>query len=605
MTQPVPTVFPPDQAQGSVRDAYGEIRTVSSFGPELTTLGPTFSAHAVYHSQRFRELEWRDRFYKCTQHDHKGFDFNGRVTKPGEWFGTQPFIGGSQPTFFVPLDQRRPMAPYRLGRIIVNRFTSLVFGHGRWPSLNVVGDPEAEDFVNALVEKMNLPRVMIRARNLGGSCGTVGISWRITDGEPRASVHSGKFLHVFEWEDREEAIPSHVMELYQTARDYYDPNKKKLTRKLFWKRRDWTTESDIVFKEAEVTKDEPIWQIESIDQHDDGFTHFVWVENLPEEDGNTIDGLPDYEGIFEQMNAIDTLNSVVVRGAQLNLDPTLVLKMEQEELQAIRKGSDNALAVGPQGDARYLELSGQSLTAGKDLINNQSGQALDTVQCVIPDPDKLAAAGMSSVAIKAIYQPMLDRADVFRDQYGNGVIRLIKGVMRAIRERQTYVEVDAETGEETIVEGFVRLPPRQEEEPEIDETTGKPTGNVNVVTYERKPGESENYQLDWPEYFRPTADDKQKKATTLTTATGGKPVVSQQTAAEDFARTNGWDPEQEWQRLVAQQQAEAENLMGMTPDFGGEVAGDEELPPGALPEDQMPTVGDEGEQPAPEQMTEG
>lgn len=557
-----------------VVDAYGENRTAPP-APDVQ-----FSAIGIYESARFKMLDWRERFYKCTQHDHKIYDFDGRMTKAGEWWGTQDFIGASLPNTYVPMVQRRPSVPYRLGRIVVNRFTSLLFGRGRWPKIDAVGDTDAEDYANALIKAMDLPAVMIRARGLGGSCGTVGLSWKIIGGNPRVSVHSGKFLHVFEWADREDGIPAHVMQLYKTERDVFDHDKKKQVRKTFWVRRDWTESADIVFEEVEVrTNAEPEWVIASIDQHDDGFAHFIWIENLPEEDDLTIDGQPDYEGVYDPMNHVDILNSAVMKGGTNTVEPTLILKMEQDEVEVVRRGSDTAIVVGPNGDARYLVIDGASLEAGGKLIDRQAQQILDVVSCVIPDPDKLAAAGMSSIAIKAIYQPMLDKCDVMRTQYGRAIVRLVSLVMSVVRSRVSVVVVD-ENGEEQPVEEFLNLPPRIVEEEEIG-PDGAPTGEMRMSSVERTPGTSENFELVWPPYFPVTDADRQSRVASISTAAGAKPILSQHTAVEQMAAIYEVDPVQEWQRVVDQTAADAQMQAGMFPSFGGEVGSIDELPPGA------------------------
>ena len=54
------------------------------------------------------------------------------------------------------------------------------------------------------------------------------------------------------------------------------------------------------------------------------------------------------------MIGLDTLVSVVMKGATLNLDPTLVLKMDPELVsrKGVLKGSEHALVVGDDYAAR-------------------------------------------------------------------------------------------------------------------------------------------------------------------------------------------------------------------------------------------------------------
>ena len=141
--------------------------------------------------------------------------------------------------------------------------------------------------------------------------------------------------------------------------------------------------------------------------------------------------------------------SVILRGGVLNLDPTLVLSMDRMEIQTmgLRKGSDNALIVGKDGDAKYLELSGMSIEAGLKLFNSKRGSVLETTQCVFPDPDKMAAQGTSSVAMKVVYTPMLGKVDIYRDQYGGGLKRLLDPMVEvASTLSRTSVQVPDDVG---------------------------------------------------------------------------------------------------------------------------------------------------------------
>jgi hypothetical protein len=579
------TVFAPERPD-TIVGSRGVTYSASSFGVDLTAFGPSFRAHGVFNGERRAELAWRAGYYRANHHDGKRFDFDGRIC-PGSSarMATQPFIGGSAPVYYVPMRDRRPHSPYRLPRVIVSRFTSLLFGTERFPAFKVIGDPETQDFLEALVKAMHLRAHMVRARNLGGACGTVGLSWAIYEGLPRVREHAGENLHVHSWIDREEFQPEHVSELYQFPRDEWDPDKKTMVRQLYWHRRDWTPQADIVFVEQRVTQDDPVWLVddERTVVHGDGFPHFVWIPNLPPDDPAAIDGASDYDTLEENFSSIDVLNSVANKGGVKNLDPTLVLKCDPVLVQkgGVRKGSDNALTVGEQGSASYLELAGSSITAGNALIERERGQALEVAQCVVPDPNTLSAAGTSSLAIRLIYGPMLDKADLMRETYGRGMEQLLEQLLASVQRRmEPTLELDPETGEEVPVVYGLRLPPRVEVV-ELRDEEGNPSGETTEQLIERRPGKGGDVELEWPDYFRPTALDDQQEVATLGAAAGGKPVMSHRSAVEKAASRFGLDPHEEW-RLISEQQAadrEAERLAqaAMFPSIGGTPADYPEL----------------------------
>ena len=576
-----------------------ELSVVSAYGLDQTHLGPQFPALEIVSSLRATELEFRARYYKCRQHDWKVFDWNGTMRRP-ERFPTQPLIGNAMPDFYVPLNQRRPQTPYRLARTIVGAFTTLIFGHGRWPSI-LSDDPETQDFAEILVKEAKLKTKMIRARNLGGASGTVGLSWGFVDGKPRVRVHESRHLHVLEWADEDEFIPAHVVELYQYPKDIWNAAKKKNERRFFWHRRDWTTNADISFIPCEVTSENPdYWQIDESksEQHNDGFCHFVWVQNLPDDEVTTIDGQPDYAELYEQLDAVDIINSVNTGGVVKNLDPTLKLKMHREDVAGavIRKGSDNALTVGVDGDASYMELSGSAVSAGHEAIRIQREQALETCQCVVPDPNEVAGGATSSVALKIVYAPMLSKGDIMRDQYGEAIITILEGMINSARKRNVGqvvqeptldsdgIEVmDEVTGQPVLtpVEYWLDLPPRVEKQEVLDDA-GNPTGEIETHYYPRKPGNG-RLKCEWPDYFKPTETDRSQQAGSLVTASGGKPIMSQQTAAEHLATSYQRDPTEEWSRIRTEAMQAAASQAEMFPGPGGEVDSYDQLPDGAEP----------------------
>jgi hypothetical protein len=557
----------------------------SSFGTNANSGG--FRARNFLDGQRYRELDRKQSYYDCTHHDYKRFDFDGRVISTGGGISvTQPLLSAERISFYVPLRSRRPSSPYRLPRVIVKAFTGMVFGEGRFPNFKVSGDSNAEDYVQALVKAMKLPTKMIRARDLGGAMGTVGLSWCFLNGRPRCLVHNAKNLYVHEWEDREEHIPRHVTEMFQYSNgDEWDASKRRYVESLYWFRRDWTPDVDIVFQPVKVEPGkDPVWipDLSKSEDHKDRLIHFAWIQNKPNEG---IDGFPDYEGLYENFDTLDLLLSVIVRGATLNLDPTLMLKMEPDVVSrfGVKKGSDNALVVGENGGAEYLELEGLSLKAGIDLFNAKRRSVLEVARCVIPDPDEVTANGTSSVAMKMLYAPMLGESDIIREQYSEGMIRVLDPMITVARlaSRSTIIVYD-EDGSETEIQREVMLPPKTVDNPVMDED-GAPTGETNTMKEDRDPGEGGEIETEWGPYFSPTPADQQTLATTLSTATGGQTgFMSTQTATELMMQAFGRKAQDESQRVTQENNDKQDQQAEMfKQSMGGQVGGQNQLPPGA------------------------
>lgn len=582
-------------------------------GIDPGTVSPEFRATQIMEGDRARLLDRRGSYFTSTQHDHKTFNFDSspipQVPNPAlmvQGFSTQPSDS------WIPMRMRRPCAPYRLAKVIVDSFTNMVFGHQRWPTMRSPGDPDTEHFVRALVDAGKLRTTMIRARSMGGATGTIALSWRYVTGIPVNYVHHPKYVYVHRWADRDRLIPEHVIEVYRYPRDEWDPQRRKVVRNWYWFRRDWTPVADVAFVDqldtapvqqsstAPVVSRNPTWQIDLPNTyvHNDGFCHFVWGQNLPSPFPEEIDGVPDYEGLYEILDSMDVLNSVLVTGTTKNLDPTLVLKLDPDLMAAmggasVMKGSDNALTVGLAGDARYMEMQGTSIQVGRDLFVKLRETALETAQCVVPDPNQIGAAGTSSVALKVVYSPMLGKADILREQYEDALLQLLTQQLKSAR-RALGEDIPIEMEDGTTVPGRATfaLPPRTEMAEETDPQTGEITKREVVI--ELKPGNTDRIVFEWGEYFQPTAQDQQQVATTLAQMTAGN-LISKEAGADLAARAMHLDPRTDWQRLQKELQAQTQGAsiypddMGGGPEdqgggFGrGRVGGKGDLPEGALP----------------------
>ncbi len=539
-------------------------------------------------SERFRELSRRQSYYDCTQHDSKRYDFDGRIIQSGGP-STQPLLSAERAPYFVPLRSRRPSSPYRLGRAMVNAFTNMVFGQSRFPKLIIEGDSDSEDFLQTLVKVAGLPVKCIRSRSLGGATGTSTMSWCYLEGKPRFEVHNAKNIFVHSWEDREQFMVKHATECFQFPKDEWNPEKKRFERVLYWYRRDWTPDADIMFKHVKVESGaEPFWtpNVEKSVVHNDHLTHFNWIQNLPSDEQ---DGKPDYEGLYETFDALDLLYSVINRGATLNLDPTLMLKMDPELVtrMGVKKGSDNALIVGKDGEAKYLELGGTSITAGLALFESKRKSALETGQCVMPDPHDTASQGVSSVTMKLVYAPMLGKTDVIREQWADGLKRLLEPMMTVARHAsKTVLFMFDKDGNETQYTQEVILPPKIEKTPKEDDD-GLPTGEEDVESTPREPGEGGEIECQWGPYFEPTPMDQSQIVTTLSLAVAAAPIMSAETATEIVMKTFGREEGDEKAKMAKAKKAADDKAAEMMPPggaaFGGKPGGGKPPPFGGPP----------------------
>ncbi len=563
--------FPIQPAPGGGRNAP---TSWGDYGVDQQTID-NFDPGSLFNSMRSVRLTFRSNYFVGSQHDGRAFTMDAQNAPPRGSLSiatTQPLMGaGGQatPNYYVSYAQRRPSSPYRLARKVTCDFTAMLFGQGRWPQMRS-DDERTQAAAEQLVREAKLSSVFTQARNFGGSCGTAGVSWAFKDGKPVAKAHKGQHVHVLIWDDEDANIPAHVCELKQKTRLAVDPEDKILKPMLFWMRRDWTQEADIVFKPTPVVSDDPpVWEIDEEQSwaHHAGECHFVWIQNLPSED-DTEDGCSDYGDTFDQMDELDMLNSINTRGVMKNLDPTLHVRVSEDQLTksggsigVVKKGSDNAIVTDEKGDAKYLQL--QDSQVGERAINQQRQQLLEVMSCIVLDPEKAAAAASSGEAQKILYAPMLGQCDILRQTWGPAIERVVNQMLRCWRLLRSTplpandyeVPVDETTGMPVEVDETVELPVVEEFgdlalKPRVvmgTDALGEPT-----KTFEpHDPGEAD-VELEWGPYFKPTAQDKQQITGALGAASGGKAVLSQQTSVELSANLWDKDGHKEWQ-LVRQE----------------------------------------------------
>ncbi len=352
-------------------------------------------------SPRQQELNRRWAWYCGENYNSSLIGWDGRE-EPQDPVAHEQIVSSAQmPPGFVdagggfPRQYRKPTAPYRLLRVIVNRFTGLLFSERHHPTVHVPGDPDTENFVNQMAEDARLWPRMLVARTMGGAQGTVVVGFAFIKGAPRVEVHDARWC-IPTWEDRWISKLSAIEKRYQYPIEVRDPETGEWKDEPHWYRRVIDTKSDTIWDPVAVGNgDEPEWdRLESTTvEHGLGFCPCVWIQNLPVEDD--IDGESDCHGVYEMVHAMDMINSQVSKGIIENLDPTLLI-VSSAKLAEIRKGSDNAIklpstatakngdSLGPS-DARYLEIGGAGIKEGRETVREWRGYVLEVAQCVLSD----------------------------------------------------------------------------------------------------------------------------------------------------------------------------------------------------------------------------
>jgi len=501
----------------------------------------------LVNDQRTRDLLRRESYYRCSQHAHKQFDFYGR------WIG-MPGSHRMTADGYVPMCERRPAVTMDLAKVIVDRLTALIYGGDHYPAVKVDGDREAEDYATALCIAAKLPVVLAEARNIGGACGSVALSWGFVKGKPVVEVHQPAFIEVLEWADWPARKPAKVLKVYPYQRRVWDMRSGEARFVRHYFARYWDDKIDVTWEAIpEDLAGSVSWTQTAyrLVRHESGFCPVYWIQNLP--NSSDVDGVSDYENQEDDFDEIDTLISATSSGAILNMDPTLVIHDRPGNNNGVvQKGSGTA--IFSEKGAKYLELQGTAIQAARELAKDLRQFQLDKASVVIQDPDKASGGQQSAAAMKQRYLAMLAKCDMLREQYGAAHVAIVSDMLRVSRQLRV-VRTDADG-----VQFWRRvdLPLRVEEGDD---------GVVRLV--ERTPGTGENVALDWPPYFPPTWEDRQKAVQTAKEASGGQQVLSQRTATASLQRMFSFGSvDEELERIEEDREGQDERAKGLL-DSGG------------------------------------
>jgi hypothetical protein len=429
-----------------------------------------------------RRIDWDGRERAQSSIDHEAIAHAGFIP-PGFYDAGATF----------PLKFRRPTAPYALVKVIVDRFTGLLFSEGRHPQVRSPGDPLTEDYVGAMAEASRLWQAMIRARTFGGATGSVAVGFQFLNGRPVVEVHDPRWLRP-EFVDRATHKLKAIEKRFMFPVELQDPETGAWVPVPHWYRRVVTDETDTLWKPVPVGEgEEPDWDdpnlVEAHVEHGLGECPVVWVQNLPVEDD--VDGDPDCHGVYDMVEMADALIAQANRGIIANSDPT-VLIVSPDNLPEVRKGNENAIKL-TQGDAKYMEANLEGPRSALEMAEGLRKKILEVAQCVLDHPERTSVR--TATEIKLVYSSMTAKADVLREQYGERCVKpLMEMMVRAAQRVTTRSSVD-EDG--TIVKHTLSLPDRAV------------TGDDGTVHLEpRRLGHGgTGLKLQWPDYFEASLQD--------------------------------------------------------------------------------------------------
>lgn len=542
-------------------------RAISSFMQKLAGQGNlgTRESQAQINSRvarlgmtpRQQELNWLWAWYRTQHYETRRCDWDGKQNLEPIEHEAVATAGFLPPGFYdagatLPIKFRRPKAPYALPKVIVDRFTGLLFSERHHPQIRCEGDPATEDYIAALVEESRLWATMIQARTHGGGMGTACIGFQFVDGRPVVEVHDPRWCEpTFKDKLTQKLLAIEIRYIY--TEQVKDQTTGAVAPQDFWHRRIITEQKDTLFAKVPVGDgSEPEWTIDKEVEHNFGFCPVYWIQNLPVQDD--IDGDPDCAGIYDIIESMDALLSQAMKGTLANCDPTVVITTK-ESIGEIRKGSDNAIKI-PDGTAAYMEMTGAGIERAMEQVDVLRRFALEVAQCVLEHPDQ---AKKTATEIERAFASMLAKADVMREQYGEkGLKPLVLDMVAVARKLGEGIP----NAEGQIEKQVLKLPPR---------VLKTPSGTAQT---ERKLGPGGVLKLQWPHYFDPVLTDVVGATTAASTAKMAG-IIDEEHASKFVAEYFGVEDVPAMMKKIKAEQSAKEDQMqqSLMSSLGGSMGG--------------------------------
>lgn len=418
---------------------------------------------------------------------------------------------------YVPIRKRRPSVRYGLCRLVVDDSVSLLFSEGHFPGIEAT-DNTTRDELSRIVRDIGLNEVMIDAATKG-SVGSVAIWLRILEG--RIFVSPIKTIYLTPtWKATAPDTLEKVTEKYKVkGSDLADagyPMIESEMSEFFWFQRDFTETQEIRYVPVKVKgeKTTPQPDPDFTTYHDLGFVPIVWVKNLP--GGDDVDGAPTFPPeVIDTGIEIDYQLSQAGRGLKYSSDPTLLIKEPaRTQTGELIRGASNAITVGPNGDAKMLEIDGSAVEAVISYVRVLRELALETAHGNRTNADKISAA-QSGRAMELMNQALIWLADRLRISYGEGAIKDLLSM---------------------IIKASAKMQLKHRDGSKVEELKG------------------DGLALRWPAWYPPTATDKQTNANTIKTLKDAS-LLSQETGVKIIAADHDIEDPADELKLIEKDEA--------------------------------------------------
>lgn len=449
-------------------------------------------------------------------------------------------------------EAQRPTFRTPVAKGIVGTFTGMLLGEP--PQIIVSADLDRQHFLQALYEYGGFQAAFMRARNIAGAGSAVIVVAEIIAGRPSLRVLRPSECLVLEWSGEERVPPQPKKLLWQALKPEVGLGADgKVEQKERWHTILWTETETIVYEPVpkDFDRKKPLTVSARALHHCDRCPATWWPNGYVEADSPW--GIHDLDQCESLCDAADLVGSLSIEAVANNVDPSLLHKddqMSRRQNPVEEKGRGVVWQTSPAGDVKYVEISGQAVKLGTDTHQRLIDLAYESAECIRITPET-AGQYRSGIAFELLWR----RPKIKVRQLWPSCAATHVRVFECYLSMAAKLKVGVLGGPE---QGGIMLPGKV-----IQEDTPEGPGQPNVINSKIVPhsiGKGGTIQILQGPIFAPTQDDQSKLITMLQSAAGGGKVLSRRTAVEGAATTIGRNPQVEWERIEAEQEAELDPM---------------------------------------------
>jgi hypothetical protein len=330
---------------------------------------------------------------------------------------------------YIAIRKRKPSVIFPFAKIYQDRLASKLVGASTFPKMTIPDDEESNYFLGLVNKSSFFEAKMLDAAKLFISYTSCFVRFSLSSGSPKIETYNSNYCYP-KFDGNGQLISVEIKYIYETTET--DETGKPVCK---WYKLELNQASDILYDNP-LYKDgqnDPEFTVVSQADHGLGFVQGEWFRNgetTYDVDGN------DYPMVCQLSGFIDAINynlSQSDSATSYGLDPQLVLKkIEEDELDLLIKSSSRAWAMGREGEASFLEVTGSGIKTAQETESRLMKMAADAARIVFLDPEKMAANAQSGKAMEVLHAPMVEMINELRPWFEKSMTLLMQKLMATL-----------------------------------------------------------------------------------------------------------------------------------------------------------------------------